>query len=120
MTKSLPESFQKLAEQSNDPEQFRIKVAEQLVKDFEMCGIDLQFEDHDAETIIEELTITVGSLIAHDSKRLVQFLYRVDLNERTLVNMLNVASEQDIAVPMSMMILEREGKKVMLRQRYSS
>lgn len=120
MSNPLSQSFEELAKQANDPEQFRIKVAEQLVKDFEMCGVEFVLKGFSAVTIIEELKITVGSLIAYDSKKLVQLLYRVDLNERTLVTMINDSSVEDIALPLSMMILEREGKKVLLRQRYSS
>lgn len=111
-------SFSELEARSPDPKRFRELVAAQLEKDFSMCGVVYEISDFEAPTIIEELQITVGSLIAHDSKKLVQFLYRVDLNEKLLQQLIQQGKE-DISIALSAMILEREGKKVLSRLSWS-
>jgi hypothetical protein len=111
-------SFKALILKASDPELFRTKVAEQLVKDFEMCSLLIAFDNQEAETIMEELRLSIASLINRDSKRLVQLLYRVDLNEQILTRMIEQSSEEDISVPLSLMILEREAKKVLLREQF--
>lgn len=107
-------NFSEVESKVSDPNRFRELVAAQLEKDFSMCGIVYEVPDHEATTIIEELRITVSSLIAHDSKKLVQFLYRVDLNEKMLQRLIQQGQE-DIAIVLSAMILEREAKKVLSR-----
>jgi hypothetical protein len=81
-------------------------------------GLDLppqiQFEE-----IRRRLQAAVSSMIENDFQKLVNILYRVDVNERKLKYLLqeNVGSDADIII--ADLIIERQIEKIKLRSQYS-
>lgn len=70
-----------------------------------------------AETaLLQKITTVVNELIEHDFPRLIEILYRVDVNEKKLKEHIAESSSQDTAQIIAQMLLERQKQKLALRQ----
>lgn len=69
---------------------------------------------------IEELRLLLAEklnwLIQHDFQRLVQVLYRIDVNERKLKFLLKENVGEDAALIMADLIIERQSQKIASRR----
>ena len=94
----------------------------QLVKDFEMEGLEIEFSG-DPLTCYDELYKQVVEIVAYllDKRieRFMQLLYRIDINESQLKQILQKGNAQSVHSDVSKLILERELKKVIIRNYYS-
>lgn len=71
-------------------------------------------------TLLQEITAVVNELIAHDFSKLVEILYRVDVNETTLKENIAKSAGGDAAPIIAQMLLERQQQKLALRQSFRS
>ncbi len=89
----------------------------QLIKDFNRCGLEIEFELNTLIPIKEELTNQIASrLIRLSGTELQQFIYTVDLQENKF---LTAVTMNDDFKTLAYEILEREALKVFIRRNYS-
>jgi hypothetical protein len=69
------------------------------------------------ETMVEELESLISDLIQNDFTKLVNLLYRVDVDEKKLKQILQ-KTEEDAAVVITGLIIERELEKYRSRNFY--
>ena len=97
--------------------EFIEKTISQLIKDFNRCGLEVDFELNAILPIKEELTNQIASrLIQLSATELQQFIYTVDLQENIFLNAVRM---NDDFKTLANEILKREALKVFIRSNYS-
>ena len=97
--------------------EFIEKTITQLIKDFNRCGLEVEFELNALLPIKEELTNQIASrLIQLSGTELQQFIYTVDLQENKF---LKAVTMNDDFKTLANEILKREALKVFIRSNYS-
>lgn len=71
------------------------------------------------KNVQQELTFLVNELINKDFDKLLQLLYRIDINEEKLKQNLDKNKSQDSAVIVAQMIVERQIEKMKSRKKYA-
>ena len=71
------------------------------------------------EQLKEKLCFHINHLIQHDFRRLVTVLYRVDVDELKLKNLLKDNSDKDAALIITDLIIERQLQKIKSRQEFN-
>lgn len=66
----------------------------------------------------QRLTLFINDLIQHDFQRLVAILYKVDVDENKLKNILKAEAGKDAAGVIARLIIEREKQKILTRKQY--
>lgn len=93
------------------------ELIEQIKKDANFSGVDFQCEkDSSGEQFIRDLYDLLLHLIVNDFGTYLNFLYRVDVSERTLKEMDEEAPEK-IAQKVTFLIIKREWQKVFFRNK---
>lgn len=89
----------------------------QLIKDFNRCGLEVEFELNTLITIKEDLTNQIASrLIRLSATELQQLIYTVDLQENKFFNAVTM---NDDFKTLANEILKREALKVFIRSNYN-
>ncbi len=70
----------------------------------------------DAAQIFDALSAKINELILNDMEQLIRILYRIDVNEAKLRELLRQHPDQDAAAIMSRLIIERQLQKIRLRK----
>ena len=99
-------------------EDFVIETCQQLNKDLvgliqspSAFNIDLEIN------ILEQLVTTVSEIIGQlDKQNIMQFLYKVDLNENKIVE--NIEGQKGLR-DLAFLVVKREAQKVFLRRHFS-
>lgn len=78
---------------------------------------DLQYPVNGAE-LYARVQARVSYLLAHDFQRLIQLLYRIDVDERKLKQWLKDKEGKDAAAIISTLIIDRQSEKLKHRQHY--
>lgn len=100
-----------------DNKEFIENTISQLIKDFNRCGWDIEFELNTLIPIKEDLTNQIASsLIRLSGTELQQFIYTVDLQENKFLNAVRM---NDDFKTLANEILKREALKVFIRSNYS-
>jgi hypothetical protein len=81
-------------------------------------GLDLP-ETTSIEALEAILAERVNTLIIDDFNRLVQLLYRVDVNEEKLKNLLRENTATNAGLLIARLILERQWQKIETRRKFS-
>ncbi|MAE83869.1 MAG: hypothetical protein CMB80_14105 [Flammeovirgaceae bacterium] len=84
-----------------------------LTNDFEFAGN--QYE----EELIEYLIRVVQYLLDHDFEKLLNVMYRIDLPENRVKNVLTTSDPENLSRSLSELILDRERQKAKTRIQYS-
>lgn len=94
--------------------------AEIIFRDFNLDSgkVRLPASVDDFQYLLDILTSQVAWLIDHDLERLKWILYRVDVNERKLQELLAAHPASEAAGAMAKMIIERQMEKAETRLRY--
>ena len=71
-----------------------------------------------AEEMRSQLTAHINYLIEHDFQKLVSILYRVDVNEPKLKNLLKENPGEDAGLIIADLIIERQLQKIKSRQEF--
>ena len=83
--------------------------------------IDTAFtEDTSMQELQQKLTVYINSLIQTDFQKLVNILYRVDVDENKLKNILKNEAGKDAADIIAGLIIEREMQKILTRKQFNS
>ena len=80
--------------------------------------IEFKDEESDAHRLFQYLVGKVNDLIDYDFNRLLNALYRIDIHEETIKNLLQNSEQDKIATNIALAIIERERQKVITRQQY--
>ncbi len=100
-----------------DNKKFIENTISQLIKDFNRCGLEVEFELNMLIPIKEDLTNQLASrLLRLSTTELQQFIYTVDLQENKF---LYVITKNDDFKTLANEILKREALKVFIRSKYS-
>jgi hypothetical protein len=82
-------------------------------------GLDLP-DAATPDALLTALAERINTLILDDFNRLVQLLYRIDVNEAKLKTLLRENSTTDAGLLIARLILERQWQKIETRRKFSS
>src|SRR5687767_8547337 len=74
----------------------------------------------DQEKLVSQFREHIRFLVEHDFERLVQLLYRVDIDEEKLRCLLRQQPHGDAAAIITALILERQGQKELTRKQFKT
>jgi hypothetical protein len=98
-------------------------TAEQIHRDFELQGIEIKFSGN-AENAYNELLYQIvphiARLIESNYKKLLDLLYRIDVNESKVSAIVSDSSVESLAEAISDLIIKRELQKIVIRKHYKS
>ncbi|MFT5184030.1 MAG: hypothetical protein ACI84C_001158 [Flavobacteriales bacterium] len=105
-----------------DQSEIVVLVKEQVDRDFHFFSLVVNWseEDSSAKALWSSLANLVEYLMEKDKNRLMQVIYRIDLAEGELTEVLTDFSIEDVNGRIASLILFRELQKVILRKHYSS
>ncbi|NQZ75998.1 MAG: hypothetical protein HRT61_07785 [Ekhidna sp.] len=98
-----------------------VRTSYQLIrKDFGLEE-DILFEQEqiDFDRLLVLLTNRVSYLLDHDFNALLNALYRIDLSENLIKELLHSSKSEELAQNISMAIIERQKRKVLTRRYYT-
>lgn len=72
------------------------------------------------EEVFTRLTQYINDLINHDFSQLVSLLYRIDVPEKKLRQVLDATNGKDAASVIATMIIERQLEKIRSREKFKS
>jgi hypothetical protein len=72
-----------------------------------------------SEELREKLVIHINNLINHDFEKLVFLLYRIDVNESKMKQLLELKKGENAAGLITDLIIERQLQKIKSRQQFS-
>lgn len=72
------------------------------------------------EEMINKLTSFINDLINHDFSQLVSLLYRIDVPEKKLRQVLDATNGKDAASVIATMIIERQLEKIRSREKFKA
>lgn len=84
-----------------------------------LTGLDLAPIDQLAG-LENSLAVYINELILHDFNKLVSLLYRIDINESKLKNLLQTNPDTDAGIMIAKMIIDRQLQKIELRKSFKS
>jgi hypothetical protein len=93
---------------------------ELIKKDLGLAEESLMLEEQDGfEALHQKLTTIVQYLLDKDFGRLLNAMYRIDISEHQVKDILNFGKPDQIASELAKSIIEREKQKVITRIKYS-
>ena len=124
---NLPEITHQNIAQLLNKEAIIHETISQIQKDFGMYSIEINF-DGNIETAYEQLMNKLGTeitnLLAMDKNKLQSILYRIDLSEKVIKNVLQNRTTSEIAITTNQVIaheiIVRELKKVLTRNYFKN
>ncbi|MEO9871897.1 hypothetical protein [Ekhidna sp.] len=75
-------------------------------------------EENAADRLLTFLTKQINHLLDHDLNKLLNALYRIDIPENKVKDLLHGSKQGEIAKNLAQAIINREKQKVMTRQQY--
>lgn len=72
----------------------------------------------DMDELIEKLAQHINHLIQHDFEKLVFLLYRIDVNETKLIQLLDQSNNKDSGELIAKLIIERQLQKIKTRKEF--
>ncbi len=98
-------------------------TAQQIIKDFDLFGVELCFSGN-PENAYNELLYQISPAIAHliesDYKKLLNLLYRIDVNESKISSIVNDSTVGSLSEAIAELVIKRELQKVVIRRHYSA
>ena len=114
--------LQNLPEKLNQEQKLVAATIAQIKKDFLNNGLELALEADSAiqyNSLVAELAESIEWLFENDRHRLMQLLYRIDLPEFRLAEILSSTEETAVCKALADLIVRREAQKVIIRNFYS-
>jgi hypothetical protein len=103
-----------------DAATFRLLTQQQLVKDFEKCGLPYSNDFSEKIYSLEEIFSYTADLLSlsmeKGERHLLQLLYSIDLPEK---NFLALVGTKNLLIDLAQQVVFREAYKVWLRKTYS-
>lgn len=117
----LPEVWEKEIININEPIDWVEETSRQLVKDFELLGIDISFQPltKDAyKDLYSQASQKIQHLFEKEHHRFLNLLYRIDMSEKDLNQLLSDCPPPELYDRITEYLLKREFMKVVMRYRY--
>lgn len=89
-----------------------------ISKHFDISQSEFEVDNVDYTLFLKNLTRIINYLLEKDFQRLLNGLYRIDVSEKKVNEVLNQSAPDSIAKEISILILERELQKVETRLKY--
>jgi hypothetical protein len=97
------------------------QTADQIIKDLGISGIKIRFsgDKYNAyEELFNQIDPEIDKMLNTDRSRLMQVLYRIDINEDLLKRKLRENSSESTSAVITELIIKRELQKVVIRNFY--
>ncbi len=94
------------------------QVAEQVIKDFEMFGLEVRFSGnpYDAyEELFDQVQPGLDKLLQTNQQKFLSILYRIDLSEEQVKKAVQANTSEPFSAIVTDLILKRELQKVVFR-----
>ena len=98
-------------------------TAEQIIKDFDMFGLEVKFSGNvynAYEELFEQIEPHIDKLIRSNQQKFMSILYRIDLSDEQVKKAVESNSTEPFASIVSDLIIKRELQKVVIRSAYKS
>ncbi len=119
---SLPEFSKARIEDYRDQNEIIRLTAEQVIKDFALFGIEIEFSGNIPgayDELFEQLDSCLIDMLNSDYRKLLVLLYHIDISEKVLNERLSFHQGNPSEI-ITGMVLERELKKVLIRKFYKT
>jgi hypothetical protein len=97
-------------------------TANQIIKDFDMFGLEIKFSGNQYnayEELFEQIEPHISKLINTNQSKFMGILYRIDLNDEQLKKAIDENSSEPFSAIITDLIIKRELQKVVIRKHYS-
>lgn len=98
-------------------------TASQIIKDFELFGIEIAFSGNEQsayEELKTQIILVISNLYNENYPTFNALLYRIDVDEKKVQEVLRDSSKENQAELLSQLILEREFIKVLFKKLYKN
>ncbi|MBP6334428.1 MAG: hypothetical protein KA444_03070 [Bacteroidia bacterium] len=98
------------------------ETANQLLKDFSLAGFEVEFSGNELmayDELKSQITPILWDLFQNHPEQFQNLLYRIDINEKQLMETLKLIDPLKISGALSDLILQREFQKVIMRRFFS-
>jgi len=99
------------------------ETAEQIIKDFEMFGMEIKFSGNAYnayEELFDQIEPHINKLISTNQQKFMGILYRIDLSDVQLKKAVNENSSESFSTIITDLIIKRELQKVVIHNHYKS
>jgi hypothetical protein len=86
----------------------------------ELLNLDNQLTAFEKLEMKEQLVFYINHLLVHDFNKLIQILYRVDVNEQKLKELLQGNLKTDAAVIIAELLIQRQQEKANTKEAFKS
>ena len=99
-----------------------VKEALQIIKkEFDLASNELPVKSNPSiQELHKYLTIAIGSMLDREFNKLLNLLYRVDIEESLVAEALRAEKPSEVASELARLVIDREMKKVESRKKYST
>jgi len=99
-----------------------VKEALQIIKkEFDLASNELPVKSNPSiQELHKYLTIAIGSMLDREFNKLLNLLYRVDIEESLVAEVLHAENPSEVASELARLVIDREMKKVESRKKYST
>ncbi len=106
-----------------DKAEYLNATAEQIRKDFDLHGMEIKFSGNSENAyneLLYQIVPHIARLIESNYKKLLDLLYRIDVNERKVSGIVSDGSAESLAEAIADLIIKRELQKIVVRKHYKS
>jgi hypothetical protein len=111
-----------LSQYFNRPDMIKA-TADQIIKDFEMFGLEIKFSGNAYnayEELFDQIEPHIKKLIDSNHSKFISILYRIDLNDEQVKKAVDNNSSEPFSEILTDLIIKRELQKVVIRIHYKS
>jgi hypothetical protein len=97
-------------------------TANQIIKDFDMFGMEIKFSGNQYnayEELFEQIEPYIGHLISSNQQKFMGIIYRIDLSDEQIKKAVNENASESFSEIITDLIIKRELQKVVIRRHYS-
>ena len=91
-----------------------------IVRDLELHNEENLLTEENQDKILEKLTQIIKILLVKDYHRLVNAMYRLDINEKLFREAISGMHSPNVASRLAELVLNREKEKIETRKKYKS
>ena len=98
-------------------------TAEQIIKDFDMFGIEIKFSGsayNAYEELYDQIEPNINKLINSNQQKFMGILYRIDLNDEQIKKAVTENYTEPFSSIVTDLIIKRELQKVVIRNHYKT
>lgn len=98
-------------------------TANQIIKDFEMFGLEIKFSGNAYnayEELFDQIEPHIDQLISTNQQKFMGILYRIDLSDVQIKKAVQENTSESFSAIVTDLIIKRELQKVVIRKHYKS